>query len=97
MAHGGCRLVVLVPHPHVGGLRRCVISTLSQVEMFDVAAVLKTVHFVFCVLCFRYRIKIDYEEERREGVDGMHLVQGRVNKMRNVGCSSLVCDCQLFN
>jgi hypothetical protein len=49
VAHGGCRLVVLVPHPHVWGLRLCVISTLSQVEMFDLAAVLKTIHFVFSV------------------------------------------------
>lgn len=49
VAHGGCRLVVLMPHPHVRGMRLCVISTLSQVEMFDVAAVLKTIHFVFSV------------------------------------------------
>jgi len=40
---------VLMPHPHVRGMRLCVISTLSQVEMFDVAAVLKTIHFVFSV------------------------------------------------
>jgi hypothetical protein len=49
VAHGGCRLVVLVPHPHVRGLRLCVISTLSQVEKFDVSAVLKTIRFVFSV------------------------------------------------
>jgi hypothetical protein len=41
VAHGGCRLVMLVPHPHVRGLRLCVVSTLLHVEMFDVAAVWK--------------------------------------------------------
>jgi len=49
VAHGGCRLVVLMPHPHVRGMRLCVISTLWQVEMFDVTAVLKRIHFVFSV------------------------------------------------
>jgi hypothetical protein len=49
VARGGCRLVVLVTHPHVRGLRLCVIQALSQVEMFDVAAVLKTIRFVFSV------------------------------------------------
>jgi hypothetical protein len=55
---------------------------------------LEKIHFVFGILIRERRksyscTEIDYEEERREGVDGMHLAQDRVNTVRNVGVSLL--------